>query len=68
MPDVIRSDIEAHKFHMMSCDISFHSCCKRASNSTKLVGYPANCSNDPRYARLVTCLGIEKAKKEWRYG
>ncbi|GFY05398.1 uncharacterized protein TNCV_960941 [Trichonephila clavipes] len=40
MHDAIRSGIEAYKFCMISCDISFHICCTLASSSFKLVGCP----------------------------
>ncbi|GFY14275.1 hypothetical protein TNCV_3614631 [Trichonephila clavipes] len=59
MHDAILAGIEAYKFHMSS-DISFHSCCKDASSSTKLVGCTTCC---PKLSQICS-IGDKSGDQE----
>ncbi|GFW99137.1 hypothetical protein TNCV_3009071 [Trichonephila clavipes] len=66
---ILISDLEWHNGkHLGSpakSSFGLPSCCKRASSSTKLEAVQLAIPNDPRYARLMTNLGIKQAREGW---
>ncbi|GFW88275.1 FAD synthase [Trichonephila clavipes] len=50
------------------CSLYDKDCCKCASNSTKFIAVQQAILNYPRYVQMVTNLGIEQAREDWKCG